>query len=398
MLFMTPSAGTPISLRDLLYGVSSRGGIGRFEKAIRRWADVSWCRLVNSGTTACYLALEVLKHLSGKTEVVLPAYTAPSLLLPIWKAGLKPVLCDISPDTFNMDESQLDRHIGERTLCVLPVHMFGMPCDMDSVCRAARDRGAFVLEDAASSMGSRLHGRMTGTFGDVAFLSLNRGKNLSTLAGGCLLTDREDLGGELGRACDALPAPGTAQRAVMATKLVGLSLAVRPAFYTLLYPFVAQFKYTTLHTDFDSFRYTDLQAAVGLSLFRRQEEILRRRHENGMLLYTELSSVVGVRVPKILPDSIPSFNQFPVMFESRAMRDDLHRRIREAGVEATILYPDPIHRIYDLGYDLSDDPFPNATCLASRLLLIPTHPMIGKGRLARVLEVILSRVGKEAGR
>ena len=345
-MFLTPSAGTPIGWGDLLHGFASAGAIGRFEETLRVWADVSWCRLVNSGTTAFYLFLEALKRFSDRTEVVLPAYTAPSLLLPIWKAGLTPVLCDMSPETFNMDESLLDRCVGEETLCVLAVHMFGLPCDMDAVCRIAGGRGSFVLEDAASAMGSRLGGRMA----------------------------------------------GTKARAAMAARMMGLSLAVRPAFYTLLYPLVARFKYTTLHTEFDSFRYTSMQAGVGRSLFRRAEGIFHRRRENGMFLHHALSGVQGVRVPKILPNSTTVFNQFPAVFASEELRDDLHRRMREVGVETTILYPEPIHRIYDLGYDLDADPFPSATYLARRLLLIPTHPMIGRRRLGRVIDLITSSV------
>ena len=173
---------------------------------------------------------------------------------------------------------------------------------------------------------------------------------------------------------------------------MGLSLAVRPAFYTLLYPLVARFKYTTLHTEFDSFRYTSMQAGVGRSLFRRAEGIFHRRRENGMFLHHALSGVQGVRVPKILPNSTTVFNQFPAVFASEELRDDLHRRMREVGVETTILYPEPIHRIYDLGYDLDADPFPSATYLARRLLLIPTHPMIGRRRLGRVIDLITSSV------
>ena len=391
-MFLTPSAGTPIGWGDLLHGFASAGAIGRFEETLRVWADVSWCRLVNSGTTAFYLFLEALKRFSDRTEVVLPAYTAPSLLLPIWKAGLTPVLCDMSPETFNMDESLLDRCVGEETLCVLAVHMFGLPCDMDAVCRIAGGRGSFVLEDAASAMGSRLGGRMAGTFGDVGFFSLNRGKNFSTLSGGCLISDREDLAEELARGCEGLPALGAKARAAMAARMMGLSLAVRPAFYTLLYPLVARFKYTTLHTEFDSFRYTSMQAGVGRSLFRRAEGIFHRRRENGMFLHHALSGVQGVRVPKILPNSTTVFNQFPAVFASEELRDDLHRRMREVGVETTILYPEPIHRIYDLGYDLDADPFPSATYLARRLLLIPTHPMIGRRRLGRVIDLITSSV------
>lgn len=394
MRLMVPSIGTPIGVGDLWQGFF--GGDIDLAEIFRRYAGVRHCYFANSGTTAFYLILRALKVLSGRRKVVLPAYTAPSLILPIRKAGLEPALAEVSLETFNVDVERLGEYVDEETLCVVPVHMFGVPCDMVGVEEAARSKGAFVVEDAASSLGSELDGRPTGTFGDVGFYSFNRGKNLSTLTGGCIVTDSDRLAQVVEKEFMRLPGPSVLSRVLIPAKTAGLALVVRPLGYTLLYPIVARFKYTELHPDFDSFSYTEFQARMGCSLFRRaEEEVFRRREENGMFLNASLTGVEGIRLPDIPPHSRAVFNQFPLLLGDETIRDALHQEIRkELKMETTILYPEPIHRlgsasgIYDLGYDINRDPFPNATHLARRLLLIPTHPLIRREVLEEVGDLI----------
>lgn len=394
MRCIVPSVGTPIGIGDLWQGFFGKDlDLGEIFK---RTATPRYCYFVNSGTTAFYLILRALKAIvacaseSGRRKVVLPAYTAPSLILPIRKAGLEPALAEVSLNTFNVDVERLGAYVDQETLCVVPVHMFGLPCDMAGVEKAAKSKGAFVVEDAASSLGSEWDGSPTGTFGDVGFYSFNRGKNLTTLTGGCIITDSDRLARVVERAWKELPRSSVFSRVLIPAKTAGLALAVRPLGYTLLYPIVARFKYSELHTDFESFAYTPFQARVGHSLFRRSEEkIFRSREEKGNFLYTSLTGIEGLRLPKNPPNSRVVFNQFPLLLGDKTVRDTLHRKIRkELRVETTILYPDPIHRIYDLGYDMSRDPFPNATYLARRLLLIPTHPLVRREVLEQVVDLI----------
>ena len=86
------------------------------------------------------------------------------------------MLCDISLKTFNMDTQSLEKCINENTLCVVPVHMFGLPMNMEDVMQIAQQHSLFVVEDAASSLGTTIHNRPTGVFGDIGFYSFNRGK------------------------------------------------------------------------------------------------------------------------------------------------------------------------------------------------------------------------------
>jgi len=274
----------------------------------------------------------------------------------------------------------------------MPVHMFGLPFAIDKFIDEIKglqnEQGFYIIEDAASSFGTmRKNGKYTGTFGDIGFFSFNRGKNLSITTGGAIVTDDDRLSAIISEEIRNLPRLDTNGRLILFLKTVGLSLAVRPWFYTLFQPFISKFKYMTLHQDFDSFQYTDFQRALGISLFRKANNIFHRRMENGLYLVKALKDMMGIRLP-VLPDNWQIvFNQFPILVEDEWKREKALHEIYKTGVEATTLYDKPIHLIYE-GNNFDVDPFPNATYLSRRLILIPTHPLIEIKNLKKVVDAI----------
>lgn len=385
-----PSAGTPLQASDLF---TAFRGLWQpyspvFQDILKTRLGKPYISLVNSGTTACYIILKVLAGRSSRREVVLPAYTAPSLTLPIRKAGLIPRLCEISLDTFNLDPSHLEQAVGPNTLCVMPVHMFGLPCDMDAVRQAIAGQPVYMVEDAASSFGSKLNQQETGALSEVGFFSFNRGKNLSTLSGGSIVTDDAELFDRIEAERRALPELSRKAQYALFLKLVGLAAAVRPLGYTALYPWVKRYKYTALHTDFVSYQYPGVLAGAGVNLMGRADALFDVRRRHGLFLMEALKDIRGIRLPAILPGACPVFNQFPVLVEDPDHRTRLIDEImRRTGVEATMLYPDPLHRIYEMGYPRAPDPFPNATFMSCHLLLIPSHPLMTRNTLTRIVEI-----------
>ena len=384
----TPSAGTPIEIPDLLRGLFG-GSVVAFEDALRGRLSVPWCRVTGSGTSALYVALLTLRTRSDRRKVVLPAYTAPSLILPIRKAGLEPVLSEISLATLNAGSCELLERVDRQTLAVVPVHMFGLPMDVSNLTQALGGSGTWVLEDACSAMGTAIDGRQAGTLGDVGFYSFNRGKNLSTLSGGALVCASQEVTRALEDQIDSLEQPGLAGRARIVLSTAGLAAAVRPLGYTLLYSVVSRYKYTELHTDFEALAYGGLQAGIGESLLRRWDRIARARIDNATRLRRALSDVEAIRLPTPMENALPVHNQFPILLRDQTARDAVHRAILDTGLEATVLYPDPIHRIYpDVWDGTGPDPYPNATELSTRLLLIPVHPLVSRSALEAAVDVV----------
>lgn len=391
-----PTAGTPYLFSDVM-----RSGLGLgeaqkilsdFESILKSYLGVTHLALVNSGTTACYVLLEVFKELrrtSHQNEVILPAYTAPSLILPIRAAGLRPVLVDINPLTFNLDINQAIEAINEHTLAVMPVHMFGIPCEIESLNQYCRQRDVFLIEDAASSLGTTVSGRHSGTMAPFGFYSLNRGKNISTLTGGIITWQDAIYTEPIIKRLAALRRPDLTAQLILFLKIVGLSLAVRPLFYTILLPFIARYKYTTLHTTFDSYAFPPVQAAFGKAIWRRAAFLTRQRVLHGRILYSIFSNRAVYQLPNIAPEWEVAFNQFPVLVKDLRLRNELQHRLLAAGLETSLLYEKPLHHIFpELNPTAGRDPFPHATYLAEHLLLIPPHAQLRRALLEKIQTIV----------
>lgn len=385
-----PSVATPISARDWLAGLTAFRGntVEAFERRLAEFLGQEHVFCVSSGTAAFYILLEALKRLRSGDEVVLPAYTAPSLTLPIRRAGLRPVLCDVSLRHFGFTPGAVHKALSSRTLCVVAVHMFGVPHDLRPLTKELRGAGINLIEDVASALGSTVNDRPLGRQGTVSFYSFNRGKNLTTVAGGAVATSNEDLTAILADQRRRVAKRRLGAPLLSPWKLAALSVAMRPLGYTLLHPWIRRFKYTTLHENFECFAYTGFQAGVGLSLLRKASEIFDRRRENGRYLLRRLANYSGVRLPEVPTGGAAVFNQFPVLVEASQVRQRLLARLMEAGIEATTLYPKPIHKYYpDLGDVGTGDPFPNASYVAEHLLLLPVHPFVDGAVLSRMVRV-----------
>lgn len=377
-----PSAGTPIKMKDLMEAYTYSCD---FEGELKKMLRVKYSFAVNSGTTAFYIILNALKKLSNKEEVLLPAYTAPSLILPIRKAGLKYRLVDISLNTFNMDIQKASASISKNTLAILFIHMFGIPID---IVKARDIKEVFIIEDAASSFGTRKGKRFSSTFGDIGFISFNRGKNLSTVSSGIIVTDNDTLARAIHGEIEKLPFADLLTKAKISLKALALSFAVRPWFYTIFRQGISIFKYTTLHKDFDSLHYTAFQGSLGCSLLKRSQEMFLGREEKGKMLYDELKNIKGIRLPAIPEGWHTVFNQFPLLVEEAEKRKPVMEAVINAGVETTTLYEKPIHKIYDDFTKSNPEGYPNAEYLAERLVLIPVHHYVTVRSLYKSIEAI----------
>lgn len=391
MLSKIAQTGIQITFEDLLSGY--KGIFFRQEETsievLSNYLPSRYVFLVNSGTAAFYIILQALKELSKKKEVILPAYTAPSIVLPILKAKLKPVLCDISLSDFNMDLDLLPKVVTENTLCIVPTHLFGIAV---SGIEGLKERmpDVFMVEDCAQSMGSRIEENNLGSFSDVGFLSFNRGKNLPTYGGGCIFTDSQELAEKIEIEVDKLAEQSTSFKLMLPFKMLALSLAVRPFIYGFFYPLISQFKDSRVPEEFSLGKYTDFQAGIGLSLLRRIDEFSEKRYQNGMTLINGLADIEEIILPDICKDARHAFNRLPVVFKNWDAMKKVKRALWKAGIDTSLMYLKPIHHIFDLGY--KDKDFPNANYFANRMLTLPVHPLVRQEDLNKMINVFRKRL------
>ena len=333
--------------------LASGSKVAAFENAFAAYVGTRHAVAVNSGTAALYLAL--LAHGIGPgDEVITSPFTFIATANSILLAGAKPVFADIRPDTFNLDPGEVVKKITARTRAVMPVHLYGQPCDMDDFGTIAAAFRLVIIEDACQAHGSRYAGRMTGSFGTGCF-SFYPTKNITTGEGGIITTNDDDI----------------AQR----LRLIRNHGQTRRYYHDSI-------GY--------NFRMTDIGGALGICQLRRLPEFNAARTTNAGLLSAGLDGVAGLGLPVVVPRTEHVFHQYTVRVTERARvsRDALRDTLRERGITTEVYYPYPIHRqpLYrGLGYD---DVLPKAERACEEVVSLPVHPALRRGDIDYIIERI----------
>ena len=244
--------------------ISSEGPfVKEFEKKFAARVNRKHGIAVCNGTAALDAAIEALGVGPGD-EVIMPTFTIISCISQVVRSGAKPILVDSDPITWNMDVSQIEAKITERTKVIMVVHMYGLPVDIDPVLDLAKNRGLKVLEDAAQMIGQTYKGQPCGSFGDISTFSFYPNKNITTGEGGMIVTNDDDLAED----CRSLR--------------------------NLCFQTNKRFVHERMGWNL---RMTNLQAALGLAQLERLDEFVRRKREMGRL-YTEFfSETPGIELP-----------------------------------------------------------------------------------------------------
>lgn len=389
MIRKIPISGTRIPNAEIIASLTSlfndKQTCFKFENMVKDYVQTEYVFSLNSGLSCLYVILEALKTFSVKKEVVLPAYTAGSLIVAIKKAGLKPVLCEVSPEDFNLDANFLDKVVSENTLCIIGVHMFGIAA---SFIGKLKDRypGIFIIEDVCQSMGTLINEKPVGSLGDIGFFSLNKGKNLSTFGGGVIVTKEQSLAGKISEQMAKAEKQSFFNKINIFVKLLILSWIVHPIVYGSLYFIIERFKETTPPEVIDLKKYTGLQAKLAMSLIKDIKVESKQRYENGMRLIAGLSLEKQLLFPQILESSKPAFNRLPIVFRDLRKRERVELQLKQAGIETSRMYIKPLHHMFDLGYQWGN--FPNSVYLAGHLLTIPCHPLLKQSDIDKIINII----------
>ncbi len=173
------------------YGLGEPTYVDKLEEQARKFYGVKHTLAVNSGTGALITCLTTLGIGPG-SEVIIPAFMWVATVGAVVQVGAIPVLCEVD-DSFSMSPVDMERKITPRTKLILPIHMAGAPCDIESVIEVADKHGIPVLEDCAQCNGGEFRGRKVGTFGKMGMFSLQLNKNMTCGEGGLIVTDDEKL-------------------------------------------------------------------------------------------------------------------------------------------------------------------------------------------------------------
>jgi dTDP-4-amino-4,6-dideoxygalactose transaminase len=321
-----------------------------FEQEFAAYCGVRHCVSLNSGTSALHLALRCLDIGPGD-EVITTPFTFIATAWAISYVGATPVFVDIDPKRRTLDPAKLEAAVTPRTKAIIPVHIFGVPADMDAVNAIAGKHKLSVVEDAAQAHGTRYKGRCVGQFSAMSCFSFYPTKNLGAYGeGGALLTNDE--------------------------KLAARARSLREHAQSARY----------VHEDIGyNYRMDSFQAAVLRVKLKRLDTWNAARAAHACR-YSERLAGTSYGLPFVPADSEPVWHCYVIECEDR---DRVRAALAEAGIDTAINYPLPLHLqpVYrSLGYRRGD--LPVAERLCDRCLSLPMFPELAHEQIDAVVRAL----------
>ncbi len=321
-----------------------------FEEAFAKYCNVSYCVGVGNGLDALMLALKALNIGEGD-EVIVPSNTYIATALAVTYVGAKPIFVEPNIRTFNIDPTLIEEAITSKTKAIMPVHLYGQPCDMDAIMMIAKKHGLYVVEDCAQAHGATYKGQVIGSFGDLAGFSFYPGKNLGALgdAGATVGNDKELI--------DKVRALGN---------------------------YGSDYKYHHIYKGNNS-RLDEMQAAFLSAKLKSLGKVNDNRRATANRYLSEINN------PEVILPYVPDYAK-PVwhIFGIRcAKRDALEKYLNENGIMTNKHYPIPMHMqecYKDLGYSEGD--FPIAEEISRTELSIPMYYGMTDEEISYVIETI----------
>ena len=338
-----------------------------FEEEFARIHNAKYACAVTSATTALHLSLVALGIGPGD-EVIVPAFTWVATANVVLYCGAKPVFCDIDIDTFNLNPKSLNDCITAKTKAIIPVHLFGLCADMDSIKEIAGDIP--LIEDAACAAGSKYKGRSAGTLGDIGCFSFHPRKSVTCGEGGMITTNRDDLGEQL---------------AILRNHGASVSEELRhhgPRPHILPEFEVMGFNY----------RMTDLQGAVGLVQLRKLKGYIEERNHWAKYYMDHLNVIEWLHLPRVPSNYYHGWQSFVTLIDeskSPYPRNIIMDKLKEKGI-ATRPGTHAVHmlKFYRDKFEIHAEDFPMAKKANDHSMAIPLHNKMEKDDFDYIIEAL----------
>lgn len=343
--------------------ISSAGKyVSAFEENFAKYCDCKYAVAVCNGTVSLHLALRALGIGHGD-EVIVPDFTMIASAYAVCYTGAKPVFVDADKDTWNIDVDKIEDKITPKTRAIMPVHIFGNPCNMDKIVEIARKHNLFIVEDAAQAHGALYKGKKTGSFSDIASFSFFANKNLTTGEGGIIVTNsRENYDN-----CRY--------------------------FKNMCFPLDAPRVYE--HNDIGfNYRMSNLHAAIGLAQVERADVYREMRIKNHNLYKEFLKDVDGITFQKDEDGALNVNWMNAILIDPEIYnhtKEELMAHLNKNGVDTRLLFCG-MHRqksLLDFGCN-GDGAYPVCDNLSKNGFYLPSASSLKKEDIEYVCELIRS--------
>jgi len=333
--------------------ISSKGKyVNLFEKSFANKTGVDYATSVCNGTVALHLALLALGIGPGD-EVIVPTFTYIASVNAIVYCGATPIFVDCLEDTWQVDPEDISKKITSKTKAIMIVHLYGQSCDMDSICKIAKENDVFLVEDCAEGFGTRYKGRHVGSFGDISTYSFFGNKTITAGEGGMVVTNNETL----------------YRRAV---HLKGQGLAEHRQYWHDVVGY--------------NYRMTNITCAIGQAQLERSDELLFKKRKVAEY-YHSVFEGTHIKTHKEQPNTTHSYWMNSVILEcNQEQRDEFRNYLSSKGIDTRPLFY-PVHTMpmYSSRYQshrVSED-------ISRRGFNIPSYPDLKESELEYISQTII---------
>ena len=326
--------------------------VGLFEKAFAQKTGVKYAISVNSGGSALFLALWGLGIRTGD-EVIVPTFTMAATAFAVTQCGARPVFVDCEANG-NIDVTKIESKITKKTKAIMPVHIYGHPCDMDEVWKLAKKHHLFVVEDAAEAQGALYKGKTIGASSDAVCFSLYANKLVTTGEGGMITTNSKKLANEL---------------------------ALLRNYY-----FSNQTRYLHAHLAWNM-KLSSLLAALGLAQLERLSELVAKRRANARYYNKKLAVLKNQIVLPGEKNGVRSvYWMYGIVLRNEGLREKLMRHLKKNNIESRAFFI-PMHKQPLYKKDKKES-YPVSEFLGRNGLYLPSASQLSKKEKDRVIAAI----------
>lgn len=333
--------------------------VAALETEIAEYLGVRHAVAVSSGTATLHLAL-VAHGVGAGDEVIVPAFSYVATANVVEIVGAKCVFADVEKDTFNIDVSKIEKAITPKTKAIIPVHEFGLACDISDLMKIADAHKLFVIEDAACALGAKEKGKFVGTFGNVGSFSLHPRKAVTSGEGGILTTDDDDLAEQF-----------------RVLRNHGIKIIDGKMDFV-----AAGFNY----------RMTDFQAALVRGQFAKIEEIINYRNALANIYFEELKNAENIELPRIPANKRHSWQTFHTIVGENIDRDKLIEKLKSAGIGTNYgAQCIPFQTFYREKYNLNcERDFPNSLRAFQKGLALPIYEKLSAEDIRFICKTLIN--------
>jgi perosamine synthetase len=349
----------------------------KFERDFGNTHDSKYCVSSNSGTSSLQVALQALKEIHGwqdGDEVIVPAVTFVATSNIVMHCRMTPVFVDVESDYYELDPKLLEAKITPRTRAIIPVHLFGHPCDMDPIVEIAKKYDLKIIEDSCETMFARYKGRSVGNLGDIGCFSTYVAHLVITGVGGLSTTNNPDY--------------AVAMRSLVnhGRDSIYITDADNSTDADEMKEIIARrFRFVSIG---HSFRVTELEGALGVAELEVWPDMIAKRKANAQYLLNGLKKYEDrMQLPKARPGADHVFMMFPLVLYNET-KVDLVNYLESQGVETRDMLPLINQPIYRKMFGIKDGDYPVADWINNNGFYIASHQNLTQDDLDYMIKVI----------